>query len=209
MADNDVDLIDDAGTLREIIGDVPAIAADKVLNRLDEHSRRFIELSPFLCLATVDNRGRCDVSPRGDPPGFVKIHDDKTLLIPDRPGNRRVDSMQNLLVNDSIGMIVFVPGISETLRLGGRAEITSNKSLLQSMAIRGQAPKLALRVHIEFVFFHCAKALIRSGLWDSSAQIARSEFPSYGQIIRDQRRPDKSADEVEELVQDDYKNSLY
>jgi len=203
------DAIHDIDGLRQIVGDVVSIAEDKVLDRLDKHARRFIELSPFLCISTVSAEGQCDVSPRGDPPGFVKILDHRTLLIPDRPGNRRVDSMQNLLATNSVGVIFFVPGISETLRLGGTARITNDKTLLQTMAVRDKAPKLAIRVNIRYVFFHCAKALMRSGLWDSKVQIARTEFPSYGQIIRDQRRPDDNAEEVERLVQDDYRNSLY
>jgi len=202
-------LVTDSKTLREIVGKIYPIAEDKVFPRLDKHSRRFIELSPFLCMGTMSAKGFCDVSPRGDPPGFVKIVDDQTLLIPERPGNRRADSMHNLLVNNTIGMIFFVPGIDETLRLGGEACIVSDKDLLETLSMRGQAPKLAIKVDIRWVFFHCAKALLRSKLWDASVQIPRDTFPSYGEIIHEQRRPEIAAEEVERLVQDDYKNSLY
>ena len=207
--EGDGGVIRDSTKLREIVGKVYPIAEDKVFPRLDKHSRHFIELSPFLCMGTMSARGFCDVSPRGDPPGFVKIVDDQTLLIPERPGNRRADSMHNLLGNSTIGMIFFVPGIDETLRLGGEACIVSDKALLEAMTMRGQAPKLAIKVDIKWVFFHCAKALLRSKLWDPGMHIPRDTFPSYGEIIHEQRRPEIAAEEVERLVQDDYKNSLY
>ena len=205
----DSDYIRDGASLREVVGKVFPIAEDKVLAQLDKHSRRFIELSPFLCLGTSGQNGLCDVSPRGDPPGFVKILHDKAILIPERPGNRRADSMQNLLTKNSIGVIFFVPGISETLRLGGETSIICDEDLLSDMAVRGQVPKLGIKIDIKYVFFHCAKALIRSKLWDAESRISRSDFPTYGEIIHDQRRPKLDSKELERLVQDDYKNSLY
>ena len=206
---NDEGLVRDSTVLREIVGKVYPIAEDKVFPKLDTFSRRFIELSPFLCMGTLSANGACDVSPRGDPPGFVKIVDDKTLLIPERPGNRRADSMHNLLVNQPVGMIFLVPGIDETLRLGGQGSIVSDKAVLESMSMRGQAPKLAIKVDIEWVFFHCAKALLRSKLWQPATQIKRDVFPSYGEIIHEQRRQQVSVEELDRQVQDDYKNSLY
>ena len=206
---DDGGLVKDSAKLREIVGKIFPIAEDKVFPCLDKHSRHFIELSPFLCMGTISTNGFCEVSPRGDPPGFVKILDSQTLLIPERPGNRRADSMHNLLTNPSIGMIFFVPGIDETLRLGGEASIICDKDVLAGMAVRGQEPKLAIKVDIKYVFFHCAKALLRSKLWDAGVQIPRDTFPSYGEIIHEQRRPEIAAEEVERLVQDDYKNSLY
>jgi len=206
---DDTGYIRDDAALRAVVGKVFPIAQDKVLCKLDKHSRRFIELSPFLCLGTASQMGFCDVSPRGDPPGFVKILHDKAILIPERTGNRRADSMHNLLTNNSIGIIFFVPGISETLRLGGEASIVCDADLLSEMAVRGQVPNLAIKIDIKYVFFHCAKALIRSKLWEAESQIARSDFPTYGEIIHDQRRPEIDSKEIEKLVQDDYKNSLY
>lgn len=207
--DSDSGVIQDSGKLREMLGKVFPIAQDKVFSRLDKFSRQFIELSPFLCLSTVSADGACDVSPRGDPPGFVKVLDDQTILIPERPGNRLADSMHNLLVNNSVGMIFFIPGVNETLRLGGEASIVCDQALLADMIVQGQAPKMAIRVDIKYLFFHCAKALLRSKLWDANAQIPRETFPSYGEIIQQQRRNEMTVEEVEELVQDDYKNSLY
>ncbi|MEJ8569250.1 MSMEG_1061 family FMN-dependent PPOX-type flavoprotein [Elongatibacter sediminis] len=202
-------LVTDSETLREVVGKVFPIARDKVFPSLDKFSRQFLELSPFLCLGTISDRGFCDVSPRGDPPGFVKIIDDKTIAIPERPGNRLADSMHNILSNRTVGIIAFVPGISESLRFGGKASVVRDEKLLAEMRVRGQLPKLAIKVDIEYVFFHCAKALIRSKLWDPDTQVDRDIFPPYGEIIQQQRRPDMAADEVERLVQDDYKNSLY
>ncbi len=160
-------------------------------------------------MSTVSPEGQCDVTPRGDPPGFVRVLGDRELVIPERPGNRRADSMHNLLHNPSVGMIFFVPGINETLRLGGQARIVTEPSLLAELAERGQAPKLAIRVDITWVFFHCAKALLRSALWNPETVIPRDRFPSYGEIIQAQRRQNMDVQEVERLVQDDYRNSLY
>ena len=196
-------------TLREIIGEIPPLAMNKELSRLDKHCRHFISLSPFVCLGTMSANGKADVSPRGDPPGFVKVIDDTTLLLPDRPGNRRVDSMNNIIENSSIGMMFFVPGIEEVLRVNGKAEITCDQTLLAELAIRNIAPKLGLLIKINTVFFHCAKAIKRSGLWDPDAQIPRSAFPSYGEIIHDQRIPSVSAEELESRVQTNYKEELY
>lgn len=201
--------ITDSAKLREVLGKVYPIAEDKVFDRLDRYSREFIGLSPFMCMSTVSPEGQCDVTPRGDPPGFVRVLGDREIAIPERPGNRRADSMHNLLHNRSVGMIFFVPGVNETLRLGGQARIVTEPELLAEMTERGQAPKLALRVDISYVFFHCAKALLRSKLWQADTQIPRDRFPSYGEIIQAQRRQNMEVEEVERLVQDDYRNSLY
>ena len=205
----DMNQITDSASLRDVLGKVFPIAEDKMFDRLDRFSRQFIELSPFLCMGTISGNGWCDVTPRGDPPGFVRIVDDREILIPERPGNRRADSMHNLLLNPGVGIIFFVPGIDETLRLGGKASIVADDSLLETMTVRGQAPRLAIRVVIEYVFFHCAKALLRSKLWQPETRIPRDVFPSYGAIIQAQRRPEMETEAVERLVQDDYRNSLY
>jgi PPOX class probable FMN-dependent enzyme len=195
--------------LRAVLGKVYPIAEDKVFDRLDRYSRQFIELSPFLCMSTVAADGRCDVTPRGDPPGFVRILDDRRIALPDRPGNRRADSMHNLLQNPSVGLIFLIPGVDETLRLGGKARVVRDPDLLSAMSVRGQAPKLAIRIDIEYLFFHCGKALLRSKLWQADTQIERDRFPSYGEIIQAQRRQEMEIGEVERLVQDDYRDSLY
>jgi PPOX class probable FMN-dependent enzyme len=201
--------INDTAGLREIIGEPAAIAATKEMPALDKHCRHFISLSPFLCLSSMNADGKADVSPRGDPPGFVKVLDDRTVLIPDRKGNGRLDTMENILEQPSVAVIFFVPGIEETLRLNGKASITRDPTLLEDMVVQGKAPALAIKIDIDTVYFHCAKALKRSRLWDAEAQIERREFPRYGQIIKDQRNPGGTADEIEEYIQTDYKTGMY
>ncbi|MDA0369520.1 MAG: pyridoxamine 5'-phosphate oxidase family protein [Proteobacteria bacterium] len=195
--------------LRTVIGDAHPITVDKEMDHLDQHARHFIALSPFLCLGTTNGQGLADVSPRGDPPGFVAVLDDRTLLLPERPGNRRADSMLNVMANPVVGLIFFVPGIEETLRVSGRATVIDDATLLADMAVNGKPPKLAVRVNVERVFFHCAKALKRSRLWDPDARVARDAFPTPGQVIRDQRRPDLSAEELDALVIEDQTTNLY
>lgn len=195
--------------LREIIGDAHPITVDKEMDRLDKHARHFITLSPFLCLGTTNGDGQADVSPRGDPAGFVKVLADRRLLIPERPGNRRADSMLNIMTEPVVGLIFFVPGIEETLRISGRATVVDDADQLADLAVNGKAPKLGIRVEVERVFFHCAKALKRSRLWDPDARVARDAFPTPGQVIRDQRRPDDSVERLDALVIEDQENNLY
>jgi len=159
-------------------------ATDKVLDHLDKHCRAVIELSPFCVIATQGDNG-ADVSPRGDPPGFVQILDNRTLLLPDRVGNNRLDAMCNLLGNPQIGMLFLVPGMGETLRINGTARITDDASVLESCAVQGRAPKVGIIVRVDEVFLHCAKALSRSGLWDASRQIDRATLPSYAEMLLD------------------------
>lgn len=197
------------GRLRELVGEPHPLGPGAEQPVLDKHARRFISLSPFLCLGTSDREGKHDVSPRGDPPGFVKIIDARTVVIPDRPGNRRVDSMSNIATNPNVGIIFFVPGIEETLRLNGRAVLSEDTELLSDMAVGGKAPKLAIVVTVEEVFFHCAKALKRSKLWHEESRIDRKEFPTMGQIVRDLRAPEDSAEQLEDLIQGVYRDELY
>ena len=199
----------DASELRAVIGEPIPEIAEKEMPALDRHCRHFISLSPFLCLGTSGDDGRHDVSPRGDPPGFVQVIDDKTLLIPERPGNRRADSMSNILENPSVGIIFFLPGVEETLRVNGRASVERDAERLAAMVVNGKVPKLAIRIDIEQVFFHCAKALKRSKLWHPDTPIARTDFPSYGHIVRDQRRPDEAVGDVEDLIEKNYREELY
>jgi PPOX class probable FMN-dependent enzyme len=157
---------------------------------LDVHSRAFIALSPFLLMATADSDGRCDVSPKGDAPGFVQVLDDRRLIIPDRPGNRRLDGMQNLVRNPHIGLIFLVPGREETLRVNGRAWITRDPEMLRRSIVHGKTPLLVLGVEVEQCFFHCAKALIRSHLWAHDQWPARDALPSYACMVFDQVQPE-------------------
>src|SRR5437763_301080 len=156
--------------LRALYGTPSAIVQRKTLDRLDEHCRAFIALSPFLVLGTAGTDRTADCSPRGDAPGFVTVVDDKTLLLPDRPGNRRIDSLRNVAENPEVALIFFIPGINETLRINGRAAITTDAALLAPLAVQGKAPQSALRIAVREAFLHCAKALIRSHLWDPATQ---------------------------------------
>jgi uncharacterized protein len=186
------------------------MARQKEIDHLDKHCRRFIELSPFLCLGTTGANGKTDVSPRGDPAGFVKVLDEKRLAIPDRPGNNRIDSIGNLVDRPQVGMIFFVPGIEETLRVNGRAELSQDPALLQSMAVDGKAPKLAIVVHVEEAFLHCAKALKRSKLWDASRHQPRNVMPSLGRMIIEQTgRTDVKVEDADARIEKAYKENLY
>ena len=151
--------------LRNIIGDEVPGLEDKNIDHLDEYAIAYIERSPFLILSTADENGSCDASPKGDAPGFVQVLDKKTLVIPDRPGNRLAYGHRNILANPGVGLIFCIPGTSETLRINGRAELDSTESQLNELAARGKPAVLAIRVTVEECFFHCGKAFIRSGLW--------------------------------------------
>ncbi len=200
--------VTDLDSLRALYGEVNPLAKIKVMTKLDEHSRAFIARSPFLVMATADAEGGLDASPRGDAPGFVAMPDDKTLLLPDRPGNHRVDSYGNIVVNPGIGLLFFVPGLPETLRVNGTARVITDTALLEPLQVQGKVPGAGLLIAVQEVFFNCGKALIRSKLWDAGMQIKRSDFPSLGQIIADQTRAVKPAD-ADVAVEHGYKNNLY
>ncbi|MGH1417942.1 MAG: pyridoxamine 5'-phosphate oxidase family protein [Hyphomicrobiaceae bacterium] len=180
----EISLITTEQDLRAIHHAPMSRATDKVLPRLDVHCRRIIKASPFCILSTQGPKG-ADVSPRGDPPGFVRILDDRTLLLPDRVGNNRFDAYVNILANPSLGLLFFLPGMNETLRINGKGKITNDKQVLASSSVNGKAPKVGLVITIDEAFLHCAKALTRAKLWDSTAQIDRSQFPSYPAMLKD------------------------
>jgi uncharacterized protein len=197
--------------LRDIIGDPLPGVATKELAALDGHCRHFITLSPILFISSVGADGRADVSPRGDGPGFVEIVDDRTLILPDRPGNRRADTMTNIIENpgQSVGLLFLVPGVAEVLRGSGRARVIDDAARLAAMAVRGKPPQLGIEIALDEVFFHCGKAVHRSRLWDPATRIERSAFPSYGRIIRDQREPGKTVAECEDFIANEYATKLY
>ena len=172
--------------LRDVYKPPAPRASQKVLDHLDVHCRNFIALSPLCVLSSANSQGQADASPRGDPPGFVKVLDDKTLLLPDRPGNNQVDSLQNIVENPGVGLLFFVPGMNETLRVKGKAEIVTNNDELESMTVKGRPPVSGLRITVEEAFLHCGRALIRSRVWDPDVQIERSNYPTYGQALADQ-----------------------
>ena len=176
--------------LRAIVPGAPSERAQlKDRGALDAQSRRFIALSPFLLIATSAANGACDVSPKGDAPGFVRALDDTRLAIPERNGNKRFDSMKNLLMNPQIGMLFLVPGCDYTLRVNGRAWITRDPSLLDSMAAQGVTPKLAIGVEVQEAYFHCVKSFRRSRLWTKESWPAADALPSYACTVFNQIKP--------------------
>lgn len=203
-----MDLIENPAQLRELYGAPSERSLKKQLARLDSHCRAFIARSPFLVIASTDPSGRCDASPKGDAPGFVHVIDDATLLIPDRLGNNRIDTIANLLACPGVGLIFFVPGINETLRINGRARITTDAALLEPLAVNGKVPRSGILVTAEEIYFHCGKALIRSDLWNQEKHLRRSEFPSLGRILADQIGG-ISVEESERLTAESYKTRLY
>jgi uncharacterized protein len=211
--------IRDQAGLRTLFGEVDGGAARKSIPFLDRHCHHFIGLSPFLCLGTFGADGRADVSPRGGQPGFVQILDDRTLAIPDRPGNNRLDSLTNIVANSQVGMIFLVPGFEDTLRVNGKAVLTRDPALLGGMAVNNKEPKVAIKVAVEEAFLHCAKAFKRSRLWDPTAQVDRKTMPSLVRMIMEQiaeaetRQPPKVDDALvtayECEVEEDYRTNLY
>jgi PPOX class probable FMN-dependent enzyme len=201
----------DQRTLRTFVGDPLGTAANKEMLHLDEPSRRFLSMSTILFISTVGADGKADVSPRGDPPGFIKVLDERTIAIPDRPGNRRVDTMSNILGNpgSSVGLIFLVPGVDEVMRASGRASVSNDSTLLAEMAVNGKAPKLAVVIMLDEVFFHCGKALKRARLWDPAMRIDRKTFPSMAELIQEQRRLAQPLEQIEAFIAENYKNELY
>ena len=169
---------------RSLIGEPSALVQSKIADRLNDLTRQFIERSPFLCLATSAADGSCDVSPKGDPAGFVRILDDRTLLLPDRPGNRLADSLRNVLENPRVALLFVIPGVTDTFRVNGRAEIVTDPELLELCAVEGKVPKLAMRIEIEQAYTHCSKAFLRSNLLDPERFVDRSELPTPGELLR-------------------------
>jgi hypothetical protein len=183
-----------------MMGDPSELAVRKSITRLDKHCREFIRRSPFVCIGTSNGKGKADVSPKGDPPGFVQVLDDQTLFIPDRPGNNRLDSMSNLVMNPAIALLFLIPGFNETLRVNGQAVIVQDDTLNQQSSINGRTPKVGIQVSVETAFLHCAKAFKRSKLWEPESRQNRKEMPSLGQIIIEQATPAGQSVEQDEVV---------
>ena len=200
--------IGDSAVLRDHIGAVSPIVERKVLDRIDRFCRDFIALSPFLVLATADAQGRADASPRGDGPGFVRVLDEKTLLIPDRRGNNRVDSMDNVVSSPGVGLVFMVPGINETLRVNGRARVTRDAALLAPSTVQEKPPLTGLIVEVDEAYFHCGKALLRSKLWEPETRVPRSVFPTLGQVIAEQTKAVDAA-AADANLEEAYRSRLY
>lgn len=203
-------VIQSASELRRVVPGPRPAQETKVLAALDHHARAWIGRSPFLVIASTDDQGRVDLSPKGDPAGFVRVLDDSTLAIPDRPGNRRMDTFLNVLETASVGLMFMVPGRDEVLRVSGSAQIVNDPQLLTTMLERSHAPSLALVVSIEEVMFHCGKSVIRSGLWSPEAWPAVDGLASYAECLADQTVSDETVDEMETRFATWYQgNELY
>jgi PPOX class probable FMN-dependent enzyme len=215
MDDTDSTTCDSPADLRALMGEPMDLAVKKARPGLDRHSKAFIARSPFLCLGTSGADGRADVSPRGDQPGFVQVLDDHTLFIPDRPGNNRLDTMTNIQENPNVGLLFFIPGYEDTLRVNGRAAIVRDPELLQAAAVNGRVPKVGIRVLVDEAFLHCAKALKRSRLWDPESRQDRKAMPSLAQMILEQvAEPEAPPSpevirDADEFVEDNYRTELY
>jgi len=196
--------------LREIVQDPSQGVLDKDIGRIDAHARTIIAHSPFLLLATSGPDGTCDVSPKGDPAGSVLVLDDHRLAIADRPGNRRVDSFRNVLRNPHVGLLFLVPGMNETLRVNGRATLVSDAPFFDDLAVRGKRPRLAILVEVEELYMHCAKAFLRSSLWEPETWPDRATLPTLGRIIKDQMGiAGVSAEEIDKDLDQDATTNRY
>jgi len=209
MTDTDNPQVASDGELRALYPEPSELVQRKDLKRLDRHCRNFIAHSPFVVLATSGADGGVDASPRGDAPGFVTVVDDRTLLIPDRRGNNRLDSMANVVATGQVGLLFLVPGIGETLRVNGRASVVTDQAVLSAMAVNGKAPTAALKVEVEEAFLHCAKAIIRSKLWQDDYRAGRAEIPTLGRMIADQLNEGKEVAETEAHIEQSYREHLY
>ncbi|MBK6388778.1 MAG: pyridoxamine 5'-phosphate oxidase family protein [Rhodoferax sp.] len=205
--------VKDEKDLRSLFPATHPIAVEKCQNHLDKHAMNFVARSPFLCIGTQSLDGSADVSPRGDPCGFVKILDDKTLLIPDRPGNNRLDTHTNILANPAVGLLFMVPGFDDTMRVNGKAKITRDPDLLALMVVNDRMPTVAIVVTVEEVFIHCAKAFRRSKLWDPSQRQNRSDMPSLLKIIMDQTtgapNDPEEMKKIDAGLEDEYQKTMY
>jgi PPOX class probable FMN-dependent enzyme len=191
--------IADVATLERLYGVPSGPSLEKEVGYIHPHYRALIAASPFVVLATYGPDGM-DVSPRGDPAGFVAVEDEKTLLVPDRRGNNRIDSMRNIIANPHVALLFLIPGVGETLRVNGRAYISTAPHLLERFTMGDKAPRSVLVVHVDTVFFQCSKALVRSKLWDSSRHVDRKSLPSTGTIL--------SALSQSRIVAEDYDKAL-
>jgi uncharacterized protein len=202
------ELIDSRERLRELSRAPSQRAREKVIDHIDDVCRRFIAATPFVIVATRGADGRLDVSPRGDPPGFVQVLDGKTLAIPDRPGNHRLDTFENLLAHSEIGLIFLIPGNGDTLRVSGKGKIVRDRDLQKRLALNGNAPELALIVSVEEAFMHCPKCILRSRLWMPEHWPDRANVPTLAEAIMAHARPAESLADVKTFV-DAHNASLY
>ena len=178
-------IVTEEASLQKLLGKPHSQVVDKTINKLDKHCKVFIARSPFLLVASADDQGNFDISPKGDPEGFVEILNENTLVIPERPGNRRADTFKNVLKNPMVGLIFFIPGKKESLRISGKATIIQDEDILEGMSVKGKAPKLGLAVDVSEAFFHCSKCIVRSRLWSPEAWPSLEGLPSLSQTMVD------------------------
>src|SRR5690348_3473801 len=196
----------DEAQLREVLGGEPArLIREKITNRLNALTRQFVERSPFVVVASGRPDGGLDVSPRGDPAGFVRILDERTLLLPDRPGNKLADTLTNLLADDRIALLFLIPGVNDTFRVNGRARIVDDAELLASSEVEGKVPQLGILVEIEEAYTQCPKAFLRSDLWNPERHVQRAELPRSGDILRSIADPELDVEEYEEARTERYR----
>ncbi len=204
------DVVTTEAELRALLGHPNELVIKKQQAALDVHCRAFIALAPFMLLGTTDSAGRCDVSPRGDGPGFVQVLDDTTLVIPDRPGNKRFDSLRNILAHGGVGLLFMIPGVEETLRVNGRARLIRDADVLARMAVRDKVPTLAIAVEVQEAFLHCAKALKRSRLWQEESWPSEDALVSRARMFLDHApRPGVTVEELEASLAQSYVKNLY
>ncbi len=202
--------IQTAEQLSAVIGKPSDFSLRKELQSLDEHMRKFIAHAPFVVLSTHSAAGRCDASPRGDAPGFVQVIDDLTLLIPDRLGNKRVDSYRNILETGRIGLLFLIPGLGETLRINGRAILVTDPEWLTPFTTQGKCPQVAVAVEVEECFLQCAKSIIRSKLWEPHERPTPQTLPCAAEMLNDQvKMPEFDVSKVQTLLDEAYQNRLY
>jgi PPOX class probable FMN-dependent enzyme len=205
------DVVTSAEELARVIGVPSELVLKKQLPELDAHMERFIAESPFLLLGTVGRDGSCDVSPRGDAPGrLATVRDARTLVIPERRGNRRADSLRNIIETGRAGLLFLIPGVSETLRVNGRARVIRDDEVLAPLAVEGKRPLVGIAVEVEECFLQCAKAVIRSRLWDARAADGASSLPGLAEMLNDQARIEgQTVESLSRLIEDSYGNHLY
>jgi len=204
--------IDSLEQLRELYDSPMELAVKKQKDRLDKFSTEFLQLSAFSILATSNAQGHMDCSPRGDHPGFIQILNESTIALPDRPGNNRLDSLSNIIDNPNIGLLILIPGFKECLRINGSAKIAVNNELLERFEHQGKLPKSVVIISIREVYFHCAKAISRSKLWETASKVDRKLMPSLGRILMNQIDPEKSETEVKKvdgIIEERAKSTLY
>lgn len=195
--------------LREFYRQPGEVPVRKELRQLDMHAKGFLSRSPFVLIGSQDGHGNADVTPKGDKPGFVKVLDDTTIAIPDRPGNNRLDTWENVVQNPAVGLIFLIPGMNETLRINGDGKLTADPDMREQFAVDGKPAVAALIVRIKAVYMHCAKAFLRSRLWNPEGWLPRSAMPTLGEILKDQLSLPETANEADSRLEDSYSKSMW